>query len=174
MTIADVRAWNDLTPDERVQLEASVEEALIAQAQADLSNQNIDVRKARPTADVTLGAGMVANTWRRAGTGPGTLDPIVAWTLNDRQNAALYGFWDYERRITRITIANATTTLAVLEVSHIRAEENPGAYFRQIFLWKKNETMTVSAECVDAGQPVEVGLLIKIAEPAGQTFGCKV
>lgn len=174
MTIAEIRAWNDLTENERVQLEASVEEALIAQAQQDLSNQNIDVRKARPTADVTLGAGMVASTWQRVGTGPGVLDPVVAWTLNDRQNAALYGFWDHERRVTRITIANATTTLAVLEVSHIRTEENPGAFFRQIFLWKKNETMTITAECIDPAQLVEIGLLIKIAEPAGQTFGCKV
>lgn len=184
MTIAEIRAWDDLTPDERVQLENSIEEALVAQAKVDLSNENIDVRMARPTADITGGV-FTANTWIMTAasiSGPGTYDNVFTWVLNDRQNAALWGFFDngdqtgvaVNQKAMRMRIRNATTILAILETAFIREEEHVGGYFRQVFLWKKNETMAVDVMYADGAVDCEVVFLIKVAEPAGQTVGCKV
>jgi len=185
MAIVDVRYWDDLTPEQRVALMTEIEEALIAQAKSDIPANEVDIRPALPTADVTMGAGVVANTWFQTPAGGYANTPLVAWTLGAQQNAALVMFADPNGNLARITVSNATTTLAIIETWYARSYQTDGGdvgavniqrigakgFFRQVFLFKKTETMTI--QVAGANVLSEFPMLILLAEPAGTTVGCK-
>lgn len=186
MAIIDVRYWDDLTPEQRVALMTEIEEALIAQAKQDIPSNEVDIRPALPTADVTMGGGVVANTWTVTPAALYANTAFVAWTLGNQQNAALVMFADPNGNLARITVSNATTTLAIIETwwartyqrdgGHVTAttQERIGAkgFFRQVFLFKKTETMNIFVS--GAAVASEFPMLILLAEPAGTTVGCKV
>ena len=186
MAVVDVRYWDDLTPEQRVALMTEIEEALIAQAKEDIPANDVDIRPARPTADITMGGAVVANTWELTPAGAFANTPLVAWTLGNQQNAALVMFADPSQNLARITVTNATTTLAIIETWVGRTYQSDGgtvgaaniikagakAFFRQVFLFKKTETMNIFV--AGAATPSVFPMLILLAEPAGTTVGCKV
>ena len=194
MAVVDVRFWDDLTPEQRVALETEIEEALIAQAKQDIPANEVDIRPARPTLDVTMAVGVTANTWiETATTGPGTWDNVVNWTLGNQQNAALVMFTNPQGGLLRVRVQNATTVLAIIELAHLKTYQGNGglfdptgaaeltligskAYFRQVFLFKKTETMIIDVQCdptAVAIGAVQAPFKILLAEPQGQTVGCK-
>jgi len=194
MAVVDVRFWDDLSPEQRVALMTEIEESLISQAKSDIPANDVDIRPARPTLDVTMAVGVTANTWILAApTGPGTWDNIVNWTLGAQQNAALVMMTNPFGSVIRVRVSNATTVLAIIELSHSKTYQANGgqfdpagvaesprigskAYFRQVFLFKKTETMILDVQ-MDAYAAalgnVPAPFYILLAEPAGTTVGCK-
>lgn len=177
-SISTVRAWDDLSADQRVALENAVVNALIASAKVDIPTGDVDVRDARITADIgvagTTFAQVTANVWNFAFGAPGTLGSIIIHQVTQVTNVAIWGFTCRDRAAGEIQIVQSNgTTLAIDEINFVNSNEHPLGYFSNAFIFTKNEGFTISIRSLDL-LTHEFVVRMKIAEQAGTLIGCKV
>jgi len=170
MAVSIIRCYNEMTEAQRVALEEGIEAALIAQAQVDLPAKDVDIRNARHN-DIGI-AGVTG--WNMT-TSATANNPVtyVNYVLLQTENMAFLEYDDPDDAVDSIEIANQTTTLAILESRHGGSRFQRIDYPRDIFMWKKTETMTIRVRSHLVSTAIRVPLKILVAEPKGRTVGGK-
>jgi len=170
MAVSVVRQYNELVEAQRVALEEQVEKMLADQAKIDLPAAEVDIRNAKHD---ELGLAS-ANGWTLLTAGVAN-NPVlyINYTLGTKENLAFLEFTDPDDAINSIEIANQTTTLAVLEQRHGGSRFQRIGYPRDIFTWKKQETIKITVKSPLVATTIRVPLKIVKAEPKGTTVGGK-
>jgi RNA recognition motif-containing protein len=170
MAISVIRCYNELTEAQRVALEEQVEAALVNQAISDLPAKEIDIRNARHNElglVATTGWNMTTNATANGAT------VYINYTLGNTENLAFLEYTDPDDAIDSLEIANQTTQLAVLEGRHGGSRWQRINYPRDLFLFKKTETMIIRVRSHLVSTAIRVPLKVIKAEPKGTTVGGK-
>jgi len=170
MAVSIMRCYNEMTEAQRVALEEQIENVLVQQAKVDLPTAEVDIRNAMHT-ELGLAA---AVGWALTSAAVAN-DPVVYinYTLGTRENLAFLEYDDPDDAINSVTIANQTTVLAVLESRHGGSRFQRIGYPRDVFTWKKQETMIITVRSPLVSTTIRVPMKVIKAEPKGTTVGGK-